>query len=485
MFDRARSGAGAVADVADRVVRPFIRLGSAGPVVAAIALGAVAAVCLFLGVESAGNPNPQALAPAAIAGASDFGLRTYSTVSGDVYATYVETYQDRNDNGKQDPDETGRSWFYWLVDRSSRTGVTIRSARTPEEIFAYRATGIILRAESYVSEDLAQFETDIGLESLQFDKAVLIDASAAPSGNTVAYDWESPQADETQVSVTGTMLGTFNVCSSDANGNGSCDTAEVDGWDVLVYDAASRRGVVVYSTTSVEFFPAMFTGMLRRDSKTVADYKTPDNPDFDFATLGITVSNDYFLDDGATPASAPLAFGGAALLGLLALVILAGRQAGCLVFRAAAQPLPGHARSMAVGERLAVKVTGTLVSPTGLTRVREAKAELARIELPPPAAPDGTSVAPEEPARSTLIVERVNRKAGIAVGQGEVAELSAGRVVPLRGPRPAIRLVGATGPLYLSFDSVELRDRAVAELIDESGLTGGLTGTAVAATGAR
>jgi hypothetical protein len=39
-----------------------------------------------------------------------------------------------------------------------------------------------------------------------------------------------------------------------------------------------------------------------------------------------------------------------------------------------------------------------------------------------------------------------------------------------REPRPALRVVAGTGRLVLSFDSEAERDRAAAELLDESGL---------------
>ncbi len=42
--------------------------------------------------------------------------------------------------------------------------------------------------------------------------------------------------------------------------------------------------------------------------------------------------------------------------------------------------------------------------------------------------------------------------------------------MPLRGPRPAIRIDAGTGPLVLSFDTDADRDRAAAELLDDAGL---------------
>ena len=67
---------------------------------------------------------------------------------------------------------------------------------------------------------------------------------------------------------------------------------------------------------------------------------------------------------------------------------------------------------------------------------------------------------------------------GVAIGLGELQRLSRGEVRPLRGARPAIRATAGTGPLLLSFDSESERDRAMAELLEESGLTAGEPGSA-------
>ena len=76
----------------------------------------------------------------------------------------------------------------------------------------------------------------------------------------------------------------------------------------------------------------------------------------------------------------------------------------------------------------------------------------------------------EPPIATTLIVERTDTPQGIAVGSGELTRLSSGQVMTLRAPRPALRVVAATGPLFLSFDTEAERDRAAAELLVESGL---------------
>ena len=84
------------------------------------------------------------------------------------------------------------------------------------------------------------------------------------------------------------------------------------------------------------------------------------------------------------------------------------------------------------------------------------------------AAPE--AAAPRSDVPTTLIVERLGKPEGVALGKGELKQLVSGRVMPFRGPRPALRVQAGTGTLLLSFDSKEARDRAAAELIGEAGL---------------
>jgi hypothetical protein len=90
-------------------------------------------------------------------------------------------------------------------------------------------------------------------------------------------------------------------------------------------------------------------------------------------------------------------------------------------------------------------------------------------------APDPTSAPdPNIPAASTLIVERVGRPEGVALGIGELQRLSIGEATTFAGSRPAIRAVAGTGPLILAFEDAAARDRAAAELVGEAGLDLGL-----------
>ena len=272
----------------------------------------------------------------------------------------------------------------------------------------------------------------------------------------------------------------------DMNGNEEQDEGEAFAeWFYFLVDPVSLRGVTVRSmrppdqvvTRDAELTPATFTGMLRRDERAVSEAKTTSGLGFD--DLGLTVSDRYLLEDGASPANPLLALGLAAIVGLSAGAMLVGLAGGYLVYRRSDGPLPAPATGLALGGRIPLRVTGLLRTRDGLVHVREAPADLVRY----PAAAPRVAVSADEPAAgqpaepavaaeppSTLIVERRGQPQGVALGLGQLVRLSSGSVLPFRGPRPALRAVAGTGPLLLSFADEATRDRAAAELLDESGL---------------
>jgi hypothetical protein len=121
-----------------------------------------------------------------------------------------------------------------------------------------------------------------------------------------------------------------------------------------------------------------------------------------------------------------------------------------------------------------LRVTGILRTPTGLEHVREAPGALVRFIRPRPEPVEPPVAQPIETDPSavstTLIVERAGQPQGVELGLGHLERLSSGTVMTTRTPRPAVRVVAGTGPLLLSFDTEAERDRAAAELIDETGL---------------
>jgi hypothetical protein len=405
MLDRFLSGAGAMAHAADRLVAAFFRggaLGNAfrnrvpGSLIAAALLGLGALLLGNLGLESVANPTPRALTPTEVHTATDLGGRTFVRMNGVLLSDYVETYEDKNDNGHQDTDETGRAWYYFMRGDQDPRGLVVRSKRTPETIS---------------------------------------DAVAAAD----------PEA---------------------------------------------------------SFLPIEMTGMLREDSKDIADALSAEG--LDRNALEAQVSDRYLLDDGAEPTSAAFAFPAAVGLGLLGLLILIGLVARYLVFRSEPQPpLVSSQHTLATGDAIPLHVTGRLQTNDGtLERVREAKASLRRVLVSSPEAPvDATAatpvVQPQGPADSTggapvleprptdstgqpstdaLVLAREDGKAGLDLGRGDVQSAQLGRAVPFGGPRPALRIGTRLGPLVLSFDNAAARDRAWAEIRAETGAIVGSPG---------
>ena len=158
-------------------------------------------------------------------------------------------------------------------------------------------------------------------------------------------------------------------------------------------------------------------------------------------------------------------------------MILAGLAGGYLIYRRSHAGLPEPATTLALGERLPLRLTGMVRTPTGLEHLREAPGDLVRFahgrRVAPPGEPPSDGDAhdvDDTAAESTLIVERRDVPQGVAVGLGELRRLSSGQVMTFRAPRPALRVVAGTGPLFLSFDTEAERDRAAAELLREAEL---------------
>jgi hypothetical protein len=295
----------------------------------------------------------------------------------------------------------------------------------------------------------------------------------------------------------------------DMNGNEEKDADEVTAeWFYFLVDPVTYRGLTVRSMRPPEEFvsesfdlsPATVTGMLRRDEHAVSEAKG--STGFGFSDVDLDISDRYLLEDGASPANPLLAFGLAAAVGLLAGAIVVGLAGGYLIFRRSGGPLPEPRTSMASGERIPLKVTGLLRTAEGLVHVREASADLVRYATTAPmeGATQGGAAATDRPDRpadvsadrlveepasdtaaadpsSTLIIERRGRPEGVALGRGELDRLTSGIVMLFRGPRPALRAVAGTGPLVLSFEDEAERDRAAAELLDESGIGANPTAT--------
>ena len=514
VLDRLISGAGAVTDAADRAVRLLVggwRGGFAmtrpGSIVVAGLLLVLAGILVAAGLEVTAPTTPVPLDPAGVATARDLGDRTYSTMTGSLSTTWIETYDDANANGIEDGDETGDAWFYWLVDPVGRRGVTVRSERSPAEIFTYRGRGILIADPKDRTEEYGPFDDEIARAGITVDPEVVLDTTIAV-GEPVAVGPAGPfPASGTAVELSGARTGSYlAVCSVDSDRNGRCDADDQDRYEIVAFDPATRHGIRVLVRQPPAFSDATVTGLLRREERAVDDAQTSQG--FDFTELGLQVSDRYLLDEVVPPGSAPLAY--VLALGCLALAgtILVGLAGGYLIYRRSAAALPDPATTLGPGERLPLRITGVLRTPTGREHVREVPGELVRFVLGrpvapavdvqaadagvapiddgapqnvDPAAPEAEDVAPPEdvapaepgpdgPIATTLHVERDGRPQGVAVGLGEVSRLSIGQAMAFRGARPALRILAGTGLVVLSFDTPGDRDRAAAELLAETGL---------------
>ena len=135
MLDRLISGAGAVTDGADRTVRALaggsqreIATTRPGSLLVAAVLLLLAGMLVVAGLEATDPSTPVTLGPADVAASTALGDRTYSAIHGALSSTHAEYYSDDNANGTEDEGEETLVWYYWLIDRDARAGVTVRSS---------------------------------------------------------------------------------------------------------------------------------------------------------------------------------------------------------------------------------------------------------------------------------------------------------------------------------------------------------------------
>lgn len=487
MFDRLIAGAGAITDAADRAVRAVLRSAGShaadrrpGSVGLAVVLLLFAGAFLLVGLESRVGPL-RTLTAGAIPDDASLGDRVHATVTGHLASTYVETFFDVDGDGLQGEGEEGQAWAYWMVDPETRTGVTVLSLGAPWEVFQATYSGMTDTDPDYVAETVDFVAEELAWAGVTLDPEHLIDATVVGSGGP--HDLTDPwPGDGATVTVSGSRLATWGeYCSKDPDGDGYCDDEEVDIYDVVVMDHASGVGVLVITDQDPSFQPVTFTGLLRRDATAVME--AVDAPDFSLADYDISVSSTYVLDVGKTPPDPATALALALVTAMMAMAILLGLAGGYIGYRPVAGR-PTGATTMAPSEAIPLRLTGVVRSPAGPTHVRDVPATLRRFVLRDPtpsatgsdepdatSAPDQSAIGPDELSiESTLIVERVDRPEGVALGIGELQRLSVGSATTFRGARPALRATAGTGPLILSFEDVAARDRAAAELVAEAGL---------------
>ena len=394
LIDRLISAAGAVSHAAGRLFRAGgLRQRSASMLVAGV-LTVAALAGVIIGLRADDTTLREFTAGELATG--DHGQRSFANVSGSLASTYVETYQDLNDDGQHQADEKGEAWNYFLVDEESRAGVTVQSVRSPAEIYTYRVSGVVVEDATYLAEDLEYFKPWLDEQGITLDPLRYIDAtkSGAPTKVTIAGGLP---ARDSVVEVEGSRsVNYLTVCSADTNDDGVCSAEEIDLFDVLVYDPLTKKAVTVLTATSPEFVAAEFIGMLEKSPRLVTEAQKTDSEEFKLGDFGISVSPDYLLSDGEEPAAFGFLIPPAILLGLLALVIAVGAATGYLRFRPSG-PIGSVWATLEPGGRIPLRVTGELRTPQGLVHVREAPAELVRFVMTPAEQPTA-AMPPSEPS---------------------------------------------------------------------------------------
>ena len=468
MIDRLISGAGAVAATADRMMRIALHGGADGPgrrplsLGLALLLGIVSAAGAGLAGEAGDQGAPRALELADVGTLEWIGPRAYATIIAAPDLEYLVTFTDLDGDGTQGESEPDESWIYFLVDRTSATGLAVRSDRPPPSMFRVEAHGTLVRDPGRIAADLGDLALDPTVSVLDLDvhDALYLDTRSPPdpAATLQPLDLGAMPRPGDAVSLTASMVGmSLEVCEGD--GAGWCAGEEVDAYDTIVFDPASRRAIVVVTDDVPQPLPVAITGMLRRDPVGARDAVTAEG--FDIASLGVTVSPEYILDDGQAPASAMLA-GIVALLAVAgAGMILVGVAGGYVVFRASRRTAPSDGEPLPAEEGIPVRISGVVRRPDGLLHVREAPGRLTRFRYGVDA--DGVE-------DTTLLVERTDRPEGVPLGYGHVDGIQLGRAMLFRGTRPAIRVATETGPVVLSFASIQDRDRAAYELAREIGI---------------
>lgn len=482
MLDRLIAGAGAITDAADRAARSVTRtVGSPiadtrpGSVAVAAALLVLAAALLLVAAEGSAIGGLRTLGAGEVPDDDALGPRLHATVSGALLSTYVETYADMDGDGAQDPGEAGEAWAYWMVDPVTRRGLTVLSLGDPSEVLQASYSGVLVRDSVYVGESAEQFEEELDWVGATLDADHYLDARAGPPGVPLDLGDPLPPAG-VSVTVTGARTAAYLVsCSGDADGDGTCDDDEIDVFDVVLFEP-DGTALLVVTADDPEFLPATYTGIVRRDASAVTEAARA--PGFWLDDYDVHVSPTYVLEVGAGPATPGPAYALAILSAGIAAVILVGLAGGSVGYRRAGGRPPG-ATTLAIGDAIPVRLTGVVRTPRGTLHVRDVPAVLRRFVtggLPTTAGSglDGGAAGAHDPSddrvASTLIVERIDRPEGVALGLGELRRLSIGVATTFRGDRPALRATAGTGPLILSFDDAAARDRAAAELADEAGL---------------
>ena len=394
MLDRLISGAGAVTDAADRAVRLLVggwRGGFAmtrpGSIVVAGLLLVLAGILVAAGLEVTAPTTPVPLDPAGVATARDLGDRTYSTMTGSLSTTWIETYDDANANGIEDGDETGDAWFYWLVDPVGRRGVTVRSERSPAEIFTYRGRGIVIADPKDRTEEYGLFDDEIAASGhhrgsrggARYDDRR---RGARPGGAGRAVPGVRDRrraercADRQLPRGVQRRLGSERPLRRRRPGP--------------LRDRGLRPGDPARHPGA----RAAAAGIQRRDrdrapaTRRAGGGRRADEPGFRFHGARSRRSRTATCSTrSCRRAARRWRTSSPSCVSALAGMILVGLAGGYLIYRRSGAALPAPGTTLGPGERLPLRVTGILRTPTGREHVREVPGELVRFVLGRPVEP--------------------------------------------------------------------------------------------------
>ena len=242
----------------------------------------------------------------------------------------------------------------------------MRSTRPPEALFTFHGTGILIDEPRYPREVYEAYGDEASRAGLTIEPAVVLDTTNGLAGARTPISLDAPLPPTgTPVELTGARLASFvAVCSHDPNVDKVCDFDEQDLFEVLVFDRASRHAIRVLVRDYPEFTEeATMTGLLRREERAVDDARL--GAPFDFDTLDLDSRIGTSSTRQAAAGSAPLAFALAAATAGLAMAILVGLAGGYLIYRRADRSLPLPASSLGPGERIPLRITGIVRTPTG------------------------------------------------------------------------------------------------------------------------
>lgn len=374
------------------------------------------------------------------------------------------------------PADVGSFFFLARDPEDPSRGILARSSRG-DGFFRQRAMGAeLIEDPDAVGDALTAVG---GLGGLDIDVARYLDEIEAGGDADQAFV-PSQLGDEpagTSVLVAGRIVSPvqLSACAVEAG----CEGDDARWWYVLA-DPEGPSAIMLRSPHPPTDIPVRLQGLFLRDTFDLAPVLESDW----FASIDAEVPTNRALAAGsAPPITVEASWLPAIIAGVVAAVLLASLLVGYPVF--ARQPMPARARSLGVGERVDVRITGRLGRDRGLVSLtsspgaveRLGVAELALLLWRYGLLPRDQSrreaeeryVAEARGQRDRLLVHERDQSALVVVERAsDAVELGVGRLHRLGGSVPAVRFRQGNSDAYLETRSTDARDRIAAELLDEA-----------------